>query len=82
MRQNCKSQLPLAPFWPDHQLGEELRETSKILDGNPQISDLLLQDLCDKVSSQTGAPGLNAEQVLRCAILKFISSAMKDLRFT
>jgi len=72
MRQNCKSQLPLAPFWPDHQLGEELRETSKILDGNPQISDLLLQDLCDKVSSQTGAPGLNAEQVLRCAVLKQI----------
>ena len=72
MRQNCRNQLPLSPFWPDHQLGEELRETSKILDGNPQISDLLLQDLCDKVSSQTGAPGLNAEQVLRCAVLKQI----------
>ena len=72
MRHNCKNQLPLSPFWPDHQLGEELREISKILDENHQISDLFLQDLCDKVSSETGAPGLSADQVLRCALLKQI----------
>ena len=70
MRQNCKNQLPLSPFWPPHQLGEELREISKILDENPQISELLLLDLCDKVSSKRGAPGLSADQVLRCALLK------------
>jgi IS5 family transposase len=70
MRQNCKNQLPLSPIWPDHQLGEELREISKILDQNPEISDLFLQDLCDKVSSQRGAPGMSPEQVFRCAILK------------
>jgi IS5 family transposase len=72
MRQNCKNQLPLSPVWPDHQLGEELREISKILDQNPEISDLFLQDLCDKVSSKKGAPGMSPEQVLRCAILKQI----------
>ena len=72
MRQNCQNQLPLSPFWPDHQLGEELREISEILDQNPQISDLFLQDLCDKVNSKKGAPGLSAEQVLRCALLKQI----------
>ena len=72
MRQNCASQLPLSPFWPDHQLGEELRAISEILDQNPQLSDFLLQDLCDKVSSRSGAPGLSAEQVLRCALLKQI----------
>ena len=72
MRQNCKNQLPLSPFWPDHQLGEELREISKILDQNPEISGLFLQDLCDKVTARTGAPGLSADQVLRCAILKQI----------
>lgn len=72
MRQNCQNQLPLSPFWPDHQLGEELKVISEILDQNPQISDLFLQDLCDKVSSKTGAPGLSAEQVLRCALLKQI----------
>lgn len=72
MRQNCKKQLPLMPFWPDHQLGKELKAISEILDQNPQISDLFLQDPCDKVSSKTGAPGLSAEQVLRCALLKQI----------
>jgi len=72
MRQNCKNQLPLSPVWPDHQLGEELREISKILDENPEISDLFLQDLCDKVSSEIGAPGMSPEQVLRCAVLKQI----------
>jgi len=72
MRQNCTHQLPLSPFWPDHQLSEELREISEILDQNPQISDLFLQDLCDNASSQSGAPGLSAEQVLRCALLKQI----------
>ena len=72
MRQNSKNQLPLSPFWPQHQLGEELKEISKILDENPQISDLFLLDLCDKVSSNRGAPGLSAEQVLRCALLKQI----------
>ena len=56
MRQNSKNQLPLSPFWPHHQLGAEL----------------FLLDLCDKVSSQRGAPGLSADQVLRCALLKQI----------
>jgi len=43
---------------------------SKILDENPSISDLVLHDLCDKVSSKNGARGLTAEQVLRCALIK------------
>lgn len=72
MRQNSESQLPLIPIWPDHQLSEELRVMSKILDQNPQISDLILQDLCDIVSPDEGARGMSAEQVLRCAILKQI----------
>ena len=50
MRQIDEKQLPLAPLWPDHQLSEELRAISKILDETPQISSLVLQDLCDTVS--------------------------------
>jgi len=60
------------PFWPDLRLGEELREISKILDQNSQISELFLHDLCDKVSVKKGAPGMSAEQVLRAALLKQI----------
>lgn len=72
MRQNSENQLPLSPLWPSHQLSEELRMISQILDQNPQISALVLHDLCDTVSSQRGAPGLSAEQVLRCGVLKQI----------
>jgi len=43
---------------------------SRILDDNPQILPLVLQDLSDKVDLGNGSPGLSAEQVLRCAVLK------------
>lgn len=72
MRQNSEPQLPLIPIWPDHQLSEELRVISKILDENPQISEFILQDLSDMVSTDEGAWGMSAEQVLRCAVLKQI----------
>ncbi len=70
MRKNRENQLPLSPLWPDHQLAQELKLISEILDENPSITDLVLQDLCDTVSSKNGAGGLTAEQVLRCAIVK------------
>ena len=70
MRQNRENQLPLAPLWPHHQLGEELRVISEILDANPSISEMVLHDLCDTSSPDNGAPGLSGEQVVRCAVLK------------
>ena len=70
MRKNRENQLPLPPSWPDHRLARELEVISKILDQNPSISDLVLHDLCDKVSSKNGARGMTAEQVLRCALIK------------
>ena len=70
MRRNRENQLPLTPLWPDHQLGEELRMISRILDENPQVLDPIVQDLSDSVDAAKGSPGLSAEQVLRCAVLK------------
>lgn len=70
MRQNSEKQLPLAPLWPDHQLSEELKVISQILDQRPEITQLVLHDLCDKTDPGSGAPGMTAEQVLRCALLK------------
>ncbi len=70
MRKNRENQLPLSPLWPDHQLAKELRVISEILDENPSISDLVLQDVCDKASARNGAGGLTADQVLRCALIK------------
>ena len=41
MHQNRENQLPLSGLWPHHQLAQELKAISKILDDNPSISDLL-----------------------------------------
>ena len=43
---------------------------SRILDDHPQTLELIVQDLSDRVDSSVGAPGLTAEQVLRCAVIK------------
>ena len=69
----CKKrekQRPLSPQWPDHQLAQELKMISRILDDHPQTLELIVQDLSDRVDSSVGAPGLTAEQVLRCAVIK------------
>ena len=70
MRKKHEKQRPLSPQWPDHQLAHELKVISRILDDNPQTLELIVQDLSDRVDSGVGAPGLTAEQVLRCAVIK------------
>jgi len=70
MRKNQEDQLPLSPIWPDHELAEELRMISRILDENPEILDAIVHDLSDSGAGQGGARGLSAEQVLRCAVIK------------
>ena len=65
-----QKQRPLSPQWPDHQLAHELKVISRILDDNPRTLELIVQDLSDRVDSGVGAPGLTAEQVLRCAVIK------------
>ena len=70
MRKTREKQRPLSPQWPDHQLAQELKLISRILDDNPQTLELIVQDLSDRADSGVGAPGLTAEQVLRCAVIK------------
>lgn len=70
MRKNREKQMPLVPCWASHQFAGELMTISKILDANPGILDLVLHDLSDKKKTDTGAPGLSAQQVVRCALIK------------
>ena len=70
MRKNRENQMPLTPLWPDHRLGDELQMISRILDNNPEILHWVLQDLSDKADPCNGSPGLSAEQVVRCAVIK------------
>ena len=54
---------------PDHPQARELKRISRILDGHPTIAEGVHQDLsCGRTT--TGACGMDAEQVLRVAIVK------------
>ena len=55
MRQKAEELLPLCHIFPDHQMARELGKISEILDQNPRISEIVLQDLCDNSNPQKGA---------------------------
>lgn len=57
----------------DHPHAAELENISHILDANPTICDLAMQDLSNtssKASCRSGARGMSADQVVRAAIVK------------
>lgn len=57
----------------DHPQAAELESISHILDANPTICDLAMQDLSNsssKASCRSGARGMSADQVVRAAIVK------------
>lgn len=55
----------------NHQRANDLQGISKILDDNPIINEMVLQDLSGGVKNRnTGAEGMSAEQVMRAAIIK------------
>jgi len=55
-------------------IAKELQQISQILDATPAVLDLVYQDLARLALPTTGREGLNAEQVLRCAILSSIAN--------
>jgi len=71
MRKKNQRQMP--PMMPavDHIHAKELECISRILDRNPIIYEMALQDLTRDVGNpDTGAEGMSAEQVVRAAIIK------------
>lgn len=83
MRKISKKQMPLMPPKIDHPQAEELNAISCILDRNPTIYSLAMQDLSPKgEKSKKGANGMTAEQVVRAAIVKqMFQFSYKDLAF-
>jgi len=67
----------------DHPRAYELRGISRILDENPIINEMVLQDLTRGVEHrETGAEGMSAEQVVRAAIVKQMEEfSYDDLAF-
>jgi len=84
MRKKSKKQMPLMPTATDHPQAIELENISRILDANPIICDLAMQDLCEvsKKARRSGARGMTADQVVRAAIVKqMFTFTYKELAF-
>jgi IS5 family transposase len=83
MRKKDKKQLPLMIKGIDHPHAEEFQGINKILDENPIINEWVLQDLAQEtVSSDTGAEGMTAAQVIRATIIKQMEGySYEDLAF-
>jgi len=84
MRKKSKKQMPLMPTATDHPQAIELENISRILDANPIICDLAMQDLCEvgKKARRSGAHGMTADQVVRAAIVKqMLNFTYKELAF-
>lgn len=74
MREKHQKQMPLMAHIMNHPQSQELEAISAIIDANPTICDYILQDLNKGKAQpkQTGASGMTADQVMRCAIVKFL----------
>lgn len=66
---------------PVHPKAKQPEIINQILDANPNIYSLALQDLTVHTRSHQGAKGMSAEQVVRAALIKCIEQcSYKDLR--
>lgn len=84
MRQKRQKQMPLMNPLTDHAQSHELKIISQIIDENPTICDLVLQDLQkgQRATHKKGANGMSADQVLRFAIVKALFGySYQDLAF-
>ena len=60
----------------EHRHGQELEEISRILDENPTLAEVVVQDL--ESDPGRGAPGMSGEQILRCALIKKLEGLSYD----
>jgi len=72
MREKWQKQMPLMAHIKDHAQSQELAMISSIIDSNATICQHILQDLNQgkAESKRSGANGMSADQVLRCAVIK------------
>jgi IS5 family transposase len=70
MRQERTVQASIFDLFAKHEIGCELKKSSKWLDEHPTLLGLVAADLRRDGVQQTGRQGLPAEAVLRCALLK------------
>ena len=70
MKEKINPQISLFEFYADHDMAQQLKAISNLLDEHSAIVDLAAQDLCGNTKSQSGRKGLTADSILRAALLK------------
>jgi len=83
MRKKYQKQMPLMITGIDHAHAMEFKAIGRILDDNPIINEMVLQNLTHDIKHpDTGAQGMTAEQVVRAAIIKQTEGySYEDLAF-
>jgi len=69
MRESGNPQMPLAPVWGEHDRSSELQQISILLDEQPELNELVTDDVRARRSRKRGRRGMSGEQVLRVGML-------------
>ena len=72
MRETHNTQSSIFDVYTEHELGDRLRQLSKLRDFHPEILSLIEWDLRTGDTTRTGAKGLSVETVFLCLLLKQI----------
>lgn len=79
MRTSAHENTPILTGYVNHPHGEELEEIDRIVAGQPALLELVRGDLTRFGQRQdTGRPGMTAEQVLRCVVVKQVRQFSYD----
>jgi len=85
MREARKTQDTLRETWLDLDHAKELEAMSRVLDDNPTVGELVLQDLyvaSSSPQSNRGVGGLSGEQILRILVVKQMNGfSYRELAF-
>jgi len=85
MREARKTQDTLRETWLDLDHAKELEAMSRVLDDNPTVAELVLQDLyvaSSSPQSNRGVGGLSGEQILRILVVKQMNGfSYRELAF-
>jgi IS5 family transposase len=73
MRETRNAQPSIFDRYSEHEFGRQLEKLSVLIDGYPQILDLIAKDFDKDNVASTGACGLSIESILRCLVLKQIT---------
>lgn len=73
MRETRNAQASIFDFYAEHELGQQFKQLSELLDEYPRILTWVSKDFDKANVASTGACGLSLESIFRCLLLKQIT---------